>query len=275
MKNLLDRALHHARQLDTMVDGFVNRKLRGDRPLAPAEILGGITREADAAITLAADGPVFPYNRVLITLAAETSERRSELQATLPSEHVRERLLQHLQRKAEVPSDLRVEVRIASDSDHAPPFEVAFRHVAARVPAERPVISRTARLASADGSLRFTLGEGTTHVGRVADVHDRAGRLVRRNQIALDASNECRTVSRAHARIQGIREQDTLAFMLFDEGSRYGSSVVRGGRAHKVLHGNVGFKLKDGDEVYFGRVHLQFEMSRNQDSGIRNQSMQD
>jgi hypothetical protein len=89
-------------------------------------------------------------------------------------------------------------------------------------------------------------------------VHDRAGRLVRRNQIALESNADSRTVSRAHARIQGVRDQDALAFMLFDEGSRYGSSVVRDGRAHKVLHGHVGFRLKDGDELYFGRVRLQF-----------------
>jgi pSer/pThr/pTyr-binding forkhead associated (FHA) protein len=133
------------------------------------------------------------------------------------------------------------------------------------VPAEHAVAPRSARLVSSDGALRFTLSEGTIHVGRVADVHDRAGRLLRRNQIALESSADSRTVSRAHARIQCVRDQDALAFVLFDEGSRYGSSVVRGGRAHKVLHGHVGFRLKDGDEVYFGRVHLQFRVTAARD----------
>jgi FHA domain len=261
MRNLLDKALHHAGQLDAVVDGFVNRKLRGDRPLTPAEILDGVTRDTEAAITLGPDGPTFPYNRVLITLAAPTPERRTELQATLSPEHVRERLVERLRRKAEVPPDLRVDVRIAADSESAAGFDVTFRHVASRMPTERPVATRAARLVSADGSLRFTLTEGTVHIGRVADVHDRAGRLVRRNQIALDGSAESRTVSRAHARIQGVREEDAVTFMLFDEGSRYGSNVVRSGRAHKVLHGNAGFRLKDGDEVHFGRVQLQFRYS--------------
>jgi len=258
MRNILDRALHHARQLDTLVDGFVNRTLRGDRPLTPAEILSGVTRDTEAAITLGPDGPTFPYNRVLITLAAPTPQRRTELQATLSPEHVRERLVEHLHRKADVPPDLRVDVRIAADIESAVGFDVTFRHIASRIPTERPVATRGARLVSPDGSLRFTLTEGTVHIGRVADVHDRAGRLVRRNQIALDAGAESRTVSRAHARIHGIRDQDMLAFMLFDEGSRYGSSVVRGGRAHKVLHGDAGFRLKNADEVHFGRICLQF-----------------
>jgi hypothetical protein len=265
MKNVLDKVLHHAGQLDAVVDGFVNRKLRGDRPLTPAEILTGVTREVEAAVTLGPDGPAFPYNRVLITLAAETAERRTELQATLSPDDVRERLVPHLQRRAQVPADLRVDVRIASQTENPAGFDVALRHVATRVPVEQPIAPRSARLVSADGALRFTLGEGTIHVGRVADVHDRAGRLVRRNQIALESSADSRTVSRAHARIQCVREQDALAFVLFDEGSRYGSSVVRGGRAHKVLHGNVGFRLKDGDEVYFGRVHLQFRLTASRD----------
>jgi FHA domain-containing protein len=265
MKNILDRALHHARQLDTVVDGFVSGRLRGDRPLTPAEILTGVTRKIEAAVTLGPDGPAFPYNRVLITLAAETPERRTELHATLPPDDVRERLVQHLQRRAQVPADLRVDVRLASQIDNPAGFDVALRHVAARLPTEHSVTPRSARLVSTDGALRFTLGEGTIHVGRVADVHDRAGRLVRRNQIALESNADSRTVSRAHARIQGVRDRDALAFMLFDEGSRYGSSVVRDGRAHKVLHGNVGFKLKDGDEVYFGRVHLQFRVAAARD----------
>jgi hypothetical protein len=261
MKSILDKVLRSAGQLDAVVDGFVNARLRGDRLLTPAEILAAVTREAEAAITLGPDGPMFPYNRVLVTLAADTPERRTELQATLPADHVHERLFQHLQRRAEVAPDFRVEVRLAPGSENPAGFTVALRHVAARVPTEHPVAPRAARLVSPDGSLRFTLSEGTTHVGRMADVHDRGGRLVRRNQIALEGNAESRTVSRAHARIQGIRDRDTLVFTLIDEGSRYGSTVVRGGRAHKVLHGNAGFRLKDGDEVHFGRVHLQFRLT--------------
>ena len=260
MRNILDKALHHAGQLDAVVDSFVNRTLRGNRPLTPAEILAGITRQTEAAITLGPEGPAFPYNRVLITLAAPTPERRTELQATLSPEHVSERLLAAVQSKAQIPDDVRVDVRIVADTHSAAGFEVTLRHVAARVAAERPLPARAARLLSADGSLRFTLPDGTVHIGRVADVHDRAGRLVRRNQIALDSSSESRTVSRAHARIQAVRDHDTMVFMLFDEGSRYGSSVVRSGRAHKVLHGNAGFRLRDGDEIHFGRVHLQFRL---------------
>ena len=61
--------------------------------------------------------------------------------------------------------------------------------------------------------------------------------------------------------MEGASRRDTLAFVLFDEGSRYGSNDVRNGRAHKVLHGSIGFRLKDGDEVHFGRVRLLFRSS--------------
>jgi membrane peptidoglycan carboxypeptidase len=263
MKNILEKALHHAGQLDAVVDGFVNRKLRGDRALTPAEILTGVTREIDAAVTARtrrAGVPVQP--RACSRWPQIRPSGVPSCRRPLPPDDVRERLVQHLQRRAQVPADLRVDVRLASQIENPAGFDVALRHVAARVPAEhsghatprRGSSPPTVRCASRSAKARFTSVAWptctTAPVGSSAGIRSRSR-----------ANADSRTVSRAHARIQGVRDQDALAFMLFDEGSRYGSSVVRDGRAHKVLHGSVGFKLKDGDEVYFGRVHLQFRVA--------------
>src|SRR5690606_34492492 len=117
-----------------------------------------------------------------------------------------------------------------------------------------------ARLVSADGSARFTLGEGVFNIGRVAEIHGRDGRMIRRNQIVLGDAPAGGTVSRMHARIHGTRKNDTTVFTLFDDGSQRGSMVVRGGIPHTVVKGPIGVRLRDGDEVYFGKVKMSFRV---------------
>jgi hypothetical protein len=63
-----------------------------------------------------------------------------------------------------------------------------------------------------------------------------------------------------HAQIQGTRTGEGLTFLVFDEGCRHGSAIVRGGRAHKVHHGAIGATLRHGDEAYCGKVRLEFRM---------------
>ena len=84
--------------------------------------------------------------------------------------------------------------------------------------------------------------------------------MIRRNQIVLDGDTASATASRMHARIHGARERGSLTFTLFDDGSQRGSVVVRAGRPHKVVQGPNGFRLKDGDELYLGKVRLQFRV---------------
>ena len=260
MKHLVDKVLQHAARLDSVVDAFVNDRLRGDRLLTPAELLAAVAADVSRHVTIGGDGPVFPFNRVAVTLAAATAERESELRGALSAETVRLAIVSHLSRHAVVPPDLRIDVRISQQPVSTEPFTVTLRTAAVkRAPVSAPAPS-VAKLVTADGSGRFTLGEGLFNIGRVPEIHGRDGKMVRRNQIVLGTDPAGGTVSRMHARIQGARGGDAVTFTLFDDGSQRGTTVVRAGVPHTVVRGAVGIRLRDGDELYFGKVRLLFRL---------------
>jgi hypothetical protein len=264
MKNLVDKVLRQATRLDSVVDAFVSGSLRGDRPLTPAELVAEIVAQVERGITLGPDGPMFPFNRIGVDLAASTAERESALRGAISPEAVRFAVVSQLQRQVAVPDELRIDLRITSGAETAP-CTVTLRTAARRkaVPVEPARV--VARLVSADGSARFTLGEGVFNIGRVAEIQGRDGRMVRRNQIVLGSDAAGASVSRMHARIHGTRTGATMSFTLFDDGSQRGSTVVRGGRPHKVVQGPAGLRLQDGDELYLGKVRLVFHCRRARD----------
>jgi hypothetical protein len=261
MKNLVDKVLHHATRLDSVVDAFVTDRLRGDRVLTPAELLGAIVADVARAVTVGPDGPSFPYNRITIALAAASPQRESELRGALSAEAVRLAIVTQLARQVPVPSDLRIELRVATNPTAPRPFTLTLRTVSARQAPPAPA-PQTANLVSADGATHMPLGEGVFNVGRVAEIHGRDGRMIRRNQVVLGDDSAGATVSRMHARIVGARRGESLTFTLFDDGSQRGSTVVRGGVPHNVVNGPVGVRLKDGDELYFGKVRMVFRLRR-------------
>lgn len=256
MKNLVDKVLHHAARLDSVVDAFVTDRLRGDRLLTPAELLGAIVHDTARGVTVGADGPVFPFNRIAVTLAARTAERESELRGALSAETVRLAIVSHLARQVTVPPDLRIDVRVVTNPAAAEPVTVTLRTAMTKHVPPPPPTPSAAKLMTPDGSARFTLSEGVFNIGRVAEIHGRDGKMVRRNQIVLGTDPAGGTVSRMHARIHGARRGESMTFTLFDDGSQRGSTVVRGGVPHTVVRGAVGIRLKDGDELYFGKVRL-------------------
>jgi hypothetical protein len=259
MKNLVDKVLQQAARLDTVVDAFVTDRLRGDRLATPAELLVGIVADVERGITAGHDGPIFPFNRISVSLPARTAERESELRGALSADTIRRAIVAHLQRRVPVPPDLRVELRIALDPGATAPFAVALRTATTRRAAPPPP-SLSARLVSPDSSARFTLGEGVFNIGRVAEIHDRDGRMIRRNQVVLGSESAGGTVSRMHARIHVTRKDETLIFTLFDDGSQRGTTIVRGGVPHSVVKGPVGIRLRDADELYFGKVRMVFRL---------------
>jgi hypothetical protein len=98
-------------------------------------------------------------------------------------------------------------------------------------------------------------------VGRLAEVMDREGRLIRKNDVAfLDNEEDVNsTVGRIHARIWFDHERKD--YCIIDEASRYGTRVIREGRSIEVPGGNTrGLRLRSGDEIYFGQACLRFEI---------------
>jgi pSer/pThr/pTyr-binding forkhead associated (FHA) protein len=96
------------------------------------------------------------------------------------------------------------------------------------------------------------------NLGRQSDVFDEQERLVRRNDIAFDDASEGpdATISRAHAHIDYTGGE----FRLCDDRSAHGTSVFRSGRLIQVPPGPRGIRLETGDEIYLGKVRLQFHV---------------
>jgi hypothetical protein len=98
-------------------------------------------------------------------------------------------------------------------------------------------------------------------VGRLPEVLDREGRLIRRNDLVfLDSGDDINsTVGRIHARIWF--DSESREFCIMDEVSRYGTRIIRDGRSIEVPEGNQrGVRLRSGDEIYFGQACVGLEI---------------
>jgi hypothetical protein len=107
----------------------------------------------------------------------------------------------------------------------------------------------------------YAMNKSRILLGRSPEVLDREGRIVRRNDVVFLESDEeiNRSVDRTHARIMFDAEKND--FFLLDEGSRYGTRILRGGVVVEVPHGEPeGIRLQPGDEVYCGQARLRFDL---------------
>ncbi len=107
---------------------------------------------------------------------------------------------------------------------------------------------------------RFDLRAERIYLGRLAEVVDAAGRVVRRNDVAFAEEGDLnQTVSREHARIAW--DPDSRGYWLRDEGSAAGTLIFRSGRSIEVSrHDRRGVRLQDGDEVFLGRAVLRVDL---------------
>jgi hypothetical protein len=111
----------------------------------------------------------------------------------------------------------------------------------------------------------YRLKKGRILVGNLRDVYDREGRMVRRNDLVfIDNGDDINsTVARVHARIW--YDPEVRVFCIMDEGSRYGTRIVREGRSIEIPGGDLrGVGLRSGDEICFGQASLRFELPPSQ-----------
>ena len=100
----------------------------------------------------------------------------------------------------------------------------------------------------------YSFSEDRILIGRLREVFDEHGRIVRINHIAFrDEGEENQTVSREHARI--MRRDGE--FWLVDERSAYGTRIFRAGRAIAVSsRDRRGVRLRHDDQINIGRAVL-------------------
>jgi FHA domain len=263
MKRLIEEAKRQAVAFEQMLDVKMTELVRpAARPLEPLEIRNAILREIESQIIPGPHGTrVFPYNDITVQVRVRSAALDAALDATLEGLEAaaRQRVLQ---RRCEMPRDFTLRVaRVPAPPDDWLPNQlhrVAFDRVvstqstAAAIPAKALVLS----LRGDRDTSTFRLAQGRLDIGRTADVCDRNGQLVRRNAVVIsEAYDPNGTVSRRHAHIKAAADADgRRVFTVYDDGSRYGTRIVRDGDTLRVHAGTLGVRLRDGDELQLGEV---------------------
>ena len=262
-----------AASIERLIDQGIAAVAHGRRNAPhPLEIHHAILDEVEAQVTAGPEGSqLFPYDQVTLELFAADAGSVAKVEAMFDHrgglrEEIRRRLAQ---RDCAMPGDLSCSVRRVGATTSEWPANAAYRltfHRSEQNTAQKKrsllgVLILT--LPSGEPGPWYRLAEQRTNVGRTPEVHDRDGRLIRRNSICV--SDECdprATVSRCHAHVDAaFRADDLVGYTLHDDASRYGTRVVRGGTTIVVHPGTVGVRLCDGDELYFGAARASFRMT--------------
>jgi hypothetical protein len=245
-----------------------------DPPLAhdarPLEVQGAIVDAIERRAEPVGGGRrVLPYRRLDVTVLARDEADRAALRAAL--DPLRDAVCTRLRElRCEWSSGLQVEVAFVdalptgwtADQRFAVAYHGDGTPVIPTAPNQPPPLHLTVvRGRAAETS--YTLVERRVGIGRSAAPIDSAGR-VRVNHIAFledDADAHNQTVGRAHA---SIRYDAALgAYQLFDDGSRNGTRVVRGGDTFELVPGDpVGLTIQSGDQLQFGTTAVRVEIER-------------
>ncbi|HWB86477.1 MAG TPA: FHA domain-containing protein [Bryobacteraceae bacterium] len=239
-----------------------------ERVFGPAEsnelllVHHAILEEIETRVQTVARGErVFPFSRLVVTLASPEEARRALYQAAFAEGNRLESDIREALEGAgcQLPRGFTVEVRTAETAER--PFRIEYQVEAPR--ADREMAAVPASLVVVKGKAaqdRYELTEARTNIGRLAELTDHEHRVIRRNDVVFEegADDANATVSRRHAH---IRMEDG-GYRLCDDESEFGTRVFRDGRAIDVPSGNRrGERLRSGDEIYLGRACLRFEQS--------------
>jgi hypothetical protein len=103
----------------------------------------------------------------------------------------------------------------------------------------------------------FRSNASRINLGRLNEVLDKNRRLARRNELSFTESDPIySTVSRVHAHL--AYDARANVFRIYDDRSRFGTTVARSGKTISVTAGGRGVTLASGDEVHLGRACVRF-----------------
>jgi hypothetical protein len=256
------------KDLHTRIRTFFDSPLGPDA--TPLEVCQAVLDEVERQVQPVRRGQrVFPFTLVIVRVTVAPAARAAMTTAftDVPS-RIRERLAEL---RCDPPRmlDVQLECLDEAPSSWGPSQVYDVQYVAEATPVPPPAtdvhsasVAPTLQIvvlrgAAAEADWQFT---GTTvAIGRSADPMDDAGRS-RRNRVAfldvVDGVTE--TVGRAHARL--TCDPRTGEVRLFDEGSRNGTAVLRGGEEIAVHRRDPrGVRVRSGDEIRLGRALLRVD----------------
>jgi len=242
----------------------------GRRPdLEPAALRREILDQIRSRILEDGGSRLFPFGKVIVRMTPQRGTQKDAIrEALLNKDALKSDILRMLQEsKAQYPDEFEALVEFERSRNGGPlktpagpVFEVDF--IRSPVPVNpRPPEMRLQATKGVTEKPEYTLNKPRILIGRSTEVLDREGRIIRRNDVVFLESDEeiNNSVGPMHARIwfDGARN----AFFILDEGSRYGTRILRGGAVLDVPSGNPdGIELQSGDEVYLGQACLRFTL---------------
>ena len=267
------------RDIEKRIDSQLKKLFASEHAEAQGKELVEIERAIleeveDRALLLPRARRRFPFNNLVVRIAAPDPDRRSAIEIVfVEADALQQAIVKHLAGEdIEIPNDLRVRVEAIEDA----PAEIAAKgfHIAYSTREAPKAEAAAGSVATpANGTVRLTVLHGEAekpayeltrtriHLGRLSEVLDERRRPVRRNDVVFleSAEKPNSTVSRAHAHIE--YDQASGEYRLFDDGSAYGTSVIHNGRLVNVPPaGGRGLRITAGDEIYVGQARVLFEL---------------
>lgn len=231
-----------------------------------SEIRRQVLEQVDSRFVTESSGKAFPYGKISVLLYPLTDDQGEAFRAAFLEGGSLKRDILRMLEEAQVRLPESVEISVASEAvPGADPMPLAVYKIefVKRDPSgkrEMPAVRLTITKGVAAEPF-WRLRKERVLVGRSPEVTDREGRVIRKNDfIFLDDEGEINsTVSYAHARIWW--DHASQEFLIMDEVSRYGTSIVREERSLEVPSGNpCGIRLQSGDEVICGQARFRFEL---------------
>jgi hypothetical protein len=236
--------------------------------ISPLAVRRDILNQVESKFIIDPAGKSLPFGRVVVRLQPQTAKQHAALEeAFVREDALKKHLLQTLQDlQIQCPEefDARVELQDVSELEGTPPralFEIDFVRLHVLRLEEVPEAKFLVIRGAAEQPV-YQMKRDRILVGRAAEVLDREGRIVRKNDIVfLENEDEIdASVGSVHARIW--YDYEKREYWMMDEGSRYGTRVLRGGLVIEVPGEDpAGIRLQSGDDLYFGQAGIHFELN--------------
>jgi hypothetical protein len=227
-----------------------------------------ILEQVAAKVTTDASGKDFPFGKVMVWLQPPTGVLHEVFEtAFLQDDSLKADILQSLEdTHTQHPEGIEIIVTLEqgsnlnqTESSPHPMFRLDFVKPAPVYEQEIPEIYLVISEGAAERPA-YRMRKDRILIGRLSEVLDREGRMVRMNDVAfLDNGDDINsTVGRTHARIWFDPEKQE--FRIMDEVSRHGTRIVREGRSIEVPGASThGIGLRSGDEIYCGQACIRFK----------------
>jgi hypothetical protein len=247
------------------ISGQVNRAINTGEA-EPLEIADAICEKLEDELDPVSRRSPMPAG-VIVHLTARDEQRRAMFERSFIRRGKLEKRIRS--RMAEIgcalPPSLRIQIVLGDQllpEGESVEYKIEYQEAEPRKPVEASPIC--ARISVTKGRAREQVYEFNMdsnylqiRIGRDPEVTDRDGKVIRRNDVIFESVDD--RVSRQQAHI----EFDPRAgnFRIFDDESSYGTYIFRNGRRIDVSTDDPrGIRLKDGDEVFFGRACVKFEI---------------